>query len=43
VDKEFYLPGFSDLYLSQDYFQVNPEIGPVDMMSYSLSITKFPR
>jgi len=38
VDKEFYLPGFSDLYLSQDYFQVNPEIGPVDMMSYSLSI-----
>jgi hypothetical protein len=39
VDKRFYLPGFSDLYLSQDYSRVNLKVGPVDMMNYSLSIT----
>jgi len=38
VEKDFHLPGFSDTYLSQAYSQIDPEIGAVDIINYSLGL-----
>jgi len=37
-EKEFYLSKFSDLYISNDYVEVNPEVGPSNTWNYKLGL-----
>ncbi len=36
--RKFYLPDTSELYLSRDYSQINPELDPVEMTGFGLNI-----